>query len=158
MTTISELLFLYDQSFSGRAWHGPNLWGSLRGIGAAEAAWAPAEKRNSAWALVLHCAYWKWTVRRRLTGDDETAFPRTGANFPDLPSIRHEAEWRRDKALLQREHRALREVIAKLKPSALSKRAGNSRWTVRESVVGIASHDVYHAGQIRLVHVLGGAA
>lgn len=117
---------------------------------------APGEGRHSAWSLVLHCAYWKWTVRRRLTGDDDLVFPRAGANFPELPAILHEAEWRRDRRLLQKEHGALREVIARLRPSVLPKRAGKSRWTVRESVVGIASHDVYHAGQIRLIRVLGG--
>ena len=150
-TLTSGLLFLYDQSFSGRAWHGPNLWGCLRGMDAAEALRRPAEGWHNAWELVLHCAYWKWTVRRRLTGDATMVFPRAGANFPELPAVPHDPEWRRDRALLKREHQALREVIAALKPSGLSKRAGASRWTVRESVVGIASHDVYHAGQVQLI-------
>jgi hypothetical protein len=154
MSSISDLLFLYDQSFSGRAWHGPNLWGSLRAMNADEALRRPAEGRHNAWELVLHCAYWKWEVRRRLTGEEAAAFPRAGANFPALPAPPNDAEWRRDRELLRREHRALREVIARLRPSRLSKRAGASRWTVRESVVGIASHDLYHAGQIQLVRRL----
>lgn len=154
MPTISELLFLYDQSFTGRAWHGPTLWGSLRGLDAAGALLRPAPGRHNPWELVLHCAYWKWTIRRRLTGDETLVFPRAGTNFPLLPDVPDDQAWRRDRELLRREHRALRDVIAALRPSRLGRRAGRSRWTVRESVVGIACHDVYHAGQIRLVRTL----
>lgn len=156
MSPISDLLFLYDQSFSGRAWHGPTLWGSLRGMGVDEALARPRPGRHNAWEVVLHCAYWKWEIRRRLTGDPAMTFPRDGANFPDLPAAPTETAWRRDRALLKREHLALRQVIAAIAPARLPKRAGKSRWTVRESVVGIACHDVYHAGQIRLVRMMVG--
>jgi len=57
---------LIDQAFDHKAWHGTNLKGSLRGMTAAEAAWRPAEGRHNAWEVAIHCAYWKYTVWRRL--------------------------------------------------------------------------------------------
>ena len=151
---LTDLLAVYDQAFSGRSWHGTPLWGTMRGLDADHALRRPAPGRHNAWELVLHCAYWKFVARQRITGDAELAFPRAGHNFPELPTVPHEAEWKRDRALLKREHDLLRAVVAGLKPSALKRRAGKSRFTVAETIVGIASHDLYHAGQVQLVRRL----
>ncbi|MFI5235033.1 MAG: DinB family protein, partial [Gemmatimonadales bacterium] len=152
----ADLLAIYDQAFSGASFHGAPLWGSLRGMTAEEARQRPAPGRHSPWELVLHCAYWKCIARQRITGDLSIALPRSGANFPELPAVLHDAEWKRDRALLKREHELLRAVIRGLAPKVLPKRAGKSRWTVRETVVGMASHDLYHAGQIQLIRKLVG--
>ena len=65
---IDLLLALLDEAFERKAWHGPNLKGALRGITAREAAWRPAPGSHNIWELVLHAAYWKYAVRRMLTG------------------------------------------------------------------------------------------
>jgi hypothetical protein len=54
-------------------------------------------------------------------------------------------------ALLKREHGLLRRAIARLAPARLGRRVWQSRWNAAETVVGIASHDLYHAGQIQLL-------
>jgi hypothetical protein len=45
----------------------------------------------------------------------------------------------------------LRRAIARLAPARLGRRVWQSRWNAAETVVGIASHDLYHAGQIQLL-------
>ena len=45
----------------------------------------------------------------------------------------------------------LRRAIAGLNPKQLGRRAWRSTWSVAENVYGIASHDLYHAGQIQLI-------
>ncbi|MGB7212427.1 MAG: DinB family protein [Gemmatimonadales bacterium] len=155
-TANTQLLAVYDQAFAGRAWHGTPLWGTLRGLRAAGALRRPAPGRHNIWELVLHCAYWKFVVRRRITEDQTLTFPRTGSNFPELPAIANDAVWKRDRALLKREHDLLRETIAGCTPAMLRRRLGNKSFNGGETVIGIASHDLYHAGQIQLIRRLVG--
>lgn len=148
---IPLLLDVYDQAFHAPAWHGTPLAGSLRGVTWRQALKRPRRGRNSIWELVLHTAYWKCVIRRRLTRDPAVEFPRAPANFPAVPGRPDAASWRRDVALLKEEHRRLRDVIARFPGGQLGRKAWHSRWTNAESIYGIASHDLYHAGQIQLV-------
>ncbi|HEY6051503.1 MAG TPA: DinB family protein, partial [Thermoanaerobaculia bacterium] len=52
---------------------------------------------------------------------------------------------------LDEAHRRLRETIAALPASTLGRISRGSRHTVARLVWGIAAHDTYHAGQIRLL-------
>ncbi|MGE5234848.1 MAG: DinB family protein [Acidobacteriota bacterium] len=150
------LLDLVDEAYDRPAWHGPNLRGALRGLTAAGAAWAPGKGRNSVWAIALHCAYWKYAVRRRLTGEGKRgSFPRGGSNWPAIPAPADAAAWRADLALLDEQHRLLREAVTALDPGRLNDRRG--KFTVARLVSGIAAHDLYHAGQVRLLLKLSGA-
>lgn len=148
---IPLLLELVDQAFDRRAWHGTALWGSIRGLTPRQALWRPGRERHNIWELVLHTAYWKYVVRRRLLRDAGLAFPRPGANWPRLPDRTDAAAWKRDVALLRAEHRALRAVIARFPAGRLRRKGWRSTWTNVQHVYGIASHDLYHAGQIQLI-------
>jgi hypothetical protein len=153
---LSVLLALVDEAFDRSAWHGPNLRGAIRGLRPAEAAWIPAGGSNSIWRIVLHCAYWKYAVRRRLTGEGKRgSFARAGSNWLPLPEPADAVAWKADVALLDTEHRALRAAIAALPPARLGERAGGH--SVARLVYGIAAHDLYHAGQVRLLIRLSGA-
>jgi hypothetical protein len=147
--SVDLLLALLDEAYEKRTWHGPNLKQSIRGITAERAAWRPAPGRHNIWELTLHAAYWKYTVRRKITGVKRGSFALQGSNFFARPENgkANEAAWRQDKALLDREHRALRAAVAKVlrTPSG----AKLLRYLYR-----VAFHDVYHAGQIRLLRRL----
>lgn len=151
MDAAALLLEIYDQAFRGRSWHGTPLGGSLRGVTAEQALWRPGPERHNIWEIALHAAYWKCIVRRRLLRDPEVRFPRRGANWPALPEPADDAAWRRDRSLLQREHRLLGEVVASLDAADLSRAVPRSKWRVAQQVYGVASHDLYHAGQIQLL-------
>ena len=148
---IGLLLDVFDQAFDHRAWHGTPLWGALRGLSHREALWRPRRGRHNIWEIVLHTAYWKYIVRRRLTRDVALAFPRAGSNWPPLPAPADARAWKRDVALLREQHRLLRQAIARLPSSRLGARAWRSTWSNAANIFGIASHDLYHAGQIQLV-------
>jgi hypothetical protein len=148
---VRLLLEVFDQAYTAPAWHGTPLKGTIRGITVRDALWRPRRGRHNIWELVLHTAYWKCLVRRRLLRDPEIAFPRPGVNFPPLPLRLDGTAWKRDRALLDEQHALLRRAIARLKPAQLGRRAWRSKWTVAENVYGIASHDLYHAGQIQLI-------
>ena len=148
---VRLLLEVFDQAYTAPAWHGTPLKGTIRGISARQALWRPGRNRRCIWDLVLHTAYWKCMVRRRLVRDPDIAFPRDGANWPALPNKPDESAWKRDRELLDEQHRLLHRVIAGLKPAQLGRRGWRSRWRVKAEIYGIASHDLYHAGQIQIL-------
>lgn len=117
----------------------------------AAALWRPRRGRHNIWEIVLHAAYWKYIVRRRLTRARAASFPRPGSNWFVLPRRPDARAWRRDVALLKEQHRLLRDAIARVPPQRLPARAWRSTWTTLATIHGIASHDVYHAGQIQLL-------
>jgi len=151
---IELLLGLLDEGYNRAAWHGPNLRGSIRGVAAREAALAPRAGRHTIWEIVVHAAYWKYAVRRRLLGEKRGSFSRPGSNWFDPPVDRSEKAWRADVALLEREHRRLRGAVASFPAAQLDRRARASKTNSRRLIAGIAFHDVYHAGQIQLIKKL----
>jgi hypothetical protein len=155
---IENLLGLLDEGYRRAAWHGPNLRGSIRGLTARGAAQRPRAGRHNIWEIVVHAAYWKYAVRRRLVGEKRGSFSLRGSNWFDRPIDRSEKAWRADVALLDAEHQKLREVVSTLPPEELDHHARGSRTLVRRLIAGIAFHDVYHAGQIQLIKKLLRAA
>ena len=149
---IEVVLAMIDQAFDRRSWHGTNLKGSLRGMTAREAAWRPAPGRRNAWELALHAAYWKYTVRRRLTNEARGSFPLKGSNFFERPvGEPTEGAWKADVRLLVETHRALRGAVARLSAAELRATTPGSKVSNLALVTGIAAHDLYHAGQIQLI-------
>ncbi len=148
---IALLLRLIDESFDQKAWHGPNLKGSIRRLSAREAAWRPSPPRHSIAENVVHCAYWKYAVRRRLTGEKRGSFALKGSNWFTIASPLSEVSWKEYTALLDREHRVLRETIAAFRPERLDDFPPGGKVRFLTQIYGIALHDVYHAGQIQLL-------
>jgi DinB superfamily len=155
---ICILLRLLDESYEKKAWHGPNLRGSIRGIEVEEAAWRPGPGRHNIWENVVHAAYWKYTVRRRLVGEKKGSFPLKGSNWFVRPIDKTMEAWRTDVALLDAIHRSLRAAIAMLAPADLDVIPAGTKMRTIAVVTGIAAHDVYHAGQIQLLKRLARGA
>jgi hypothetical protein len=97
---IELLLSILDEAYEKQAWHGPNLRGSLRGISAGQAAWRPGPGRHNIWEIAVHAAYWKYAVRRRLTGEKRGSFPFKGSNWFQRPESISEKAWQDDLRLL----------------------------------------------------------
>jgi uncharacterized damage-inducible protein DinB len=148
---LALLAALLEDSYRRRPWQGPSLKGSLRGVTARQAAWRPRGGRHSIWELVLHAAYWKYAVWRMLTGEKRGAFARKGSNWFPAPAAATDKEWKQVRALLEDEHRRLVEAAARVSPAALSRKPSGSSRTIANLLYGVASHDVYHTGQIQLL-------
>jgi hypothetical protein len=151
---IEHLLTMLEEAYKRAAWHGPNLGGSIRGLTAREAAWRPGTGRHNIWEIVVHAAYWKYTVRRRLLGEKRGSFSVQGSNWFVRPVGPSEGAWRADIVLLDREHQRLKAAVSELRPEDLDRSARGSKTLVRRLIAGIALHDVYHAGQIQLIKTL----
>ena len=161
---VANLLFMIDQAFDHKAWHGTNLRGSIKRVNAAGAAWRPGGDRHNIWEIVVHAAYWKYIARRRLLSEARGSFPLKGSNWFARPAgdapdeSKWEAQWKADVALLVETHRSLREAIAAMSPKELRYTPPASKFSNLALITGIASHDLYHAGQIQLLKRLGPAA
>jgi uncharacterized damage-inducible protein DinB len=152
---IALLLAGLEEAFDRRSWHGPNLLGSLRGLSPQAAAWRPAPGRHNIWELVVHAAYWKYAVTRRMTGATRGSFPVEGSNWFPRPIARTAADLRADLRLLKRCHADLLAAVRALPATRLRERMG-SRDTVESMIRGVAAHDLYHAGQVQLLKRLQG--
>jgi hypothetical protein len=141
------LLDLIDRGFDKVSWHGANLTGALRGVGSATAA-RSFNGRKSIWQQALHAAYWKQRVINKLVGTQK--FGRKGSNWPLVPAEPTEAAWRADVGFLAETHRRLREAVE----SADLSRADDK---LLRMIHGVAFHDVYHAGQIKLLRRMMGS-
>lgn len=144
---IRLLLDGLDEAFDKKSWHGPNLRGSLRGVSSTQAFWRPKPGAHNIWELTLHAAYWKYVVRRRITGDKRGSFVLPGSNFFPRPVEATEKAWRADVEILVAEHQKLRNVVANLPERAPKQKT-------LHVIRGAAAHDLYHAGQIRLLRRL----
>jgi len=143
------VLALLDEAYEKKTWHGPNLKQSIKGVTAKQAAWRPAPGRHNIWEVMLHAAYWKYAVRRRIEGGKRGSFALKGSNFfarPEKGKLT-DAAWSADKKLLEREHRVLREAVAKVLRTPRGAK-------LLPQLYGVAFHDIYHAGQIRLLRRL----
>lgn len=148
---ITILLNLIDQAYETKSWHGPNLRGSIRGMSAATAAWRPRADRHCIADIVVHTAYWKYAVRRRLKGERRGSFALKGSNWIDLPLPLTESAWKSYVKRLDQEHRALRAAIEEMPTAQLHVTPAGSKVSNRNIIQGIAAHDLYHAGQIQLL-------
>jgi hypothetical protein len=154
---VQLILRLLDQAYDRKSWHGPNLRGSLRGVDAETAVWRPAPGRHNIAELAVHAAYWKYSVLRRLVEMPKGSFPLDGSNWLKREEFSPE-DWKRDLALLAHIHRKLRAATAEVAEGALESVPAGSKTKLVDLLLGVASHDLYHAGQIQMIKRLRGGS
>lgn len=156
LTILSALHDQLDSVYHGKAWHGPTLRGALRGISAQEAGKAVNQSSHSIADIALHCAYWKYSVRRRLQNSKRGTFAWKGSNWFTLPKPLTEELWHKILNTLDEEHNALRKAVESFPSSHLGRIPKGSRYSYFQLIQGIAAHDVFHAGQVRLLKAKSG--
>ena len=151
----SVIVIALDEAYDmAETWYGSNLRTTLVSLSLEELKYDRTYEGYSAWELALHCAYWKWHVRRLLTGETD-AFPYTPDDFPRVRTTSSsEDDWSKDLAYLDDQHRRLREAVAALSDEHLSAPSQSpdgvdQDGSVARMVMSIALHDAYHTAQIR---------
>ena len=146
---IDVLLLALDQAYDHKSWHGTNLKGALRGMTRETASLRTRPGRPSIHELVVHLAYWKYSVLRQLVELSRGSFPLKGSNwFPREGATA--AQWKEDLALLERMHRDLRRAVATLTSADLDRPSAKAKYRLRDLILGAAAHDLHHGGQIQL--------
>ncbi|HYV02955.1 MAG TPA: DinB family protein [Blastocatellia bacterium] len=151
MSETDLLILQLEQAFDHRSWHGTNLFGSIRGITPEQAAWRPGQGRHNIWEIIVHAAYWKYTVYRRLVDEARGSFPLKGSNWFLRPLEGTPAELKADTRLLRDFHEKLLAAVEQFDTKRLDARPHGSKLRFKDLIVGVAAHDLYHAGQIQLL-------
>lgn len=147
-----SIAYAFGETLRGPAWHGPSARAALRGITASLASWRPAGVAHCIWELVLHMAYARHRTLGRL-GARQRAFPHRleKAWWPRLPESMDAAAWASDVELLFALDDELLRAVAALPDRALTRPRDNGARALGGELLGIALHDAYHTGQIRLI-------
>ncbi|MGE0703222.1 MAG: DinB family protein [Vicinamibacterales bacterium] len=151
---VRLLLTILDQAYDRKSWHGTNLRGSIRRVTPTQAAWRPSSSRHNIWEIVVHAAYWKYAVWRRLTGEARGSFPDKGSDWFRRPDTQSEKTWKADVRVLDQMHDELCEAVGRLTSRDLDAVPAGRTTSNLFLVTGAAAHDVYHAGQIQLLKKL----
>jgi len=141
-----------DEVYRGPAWHGPAVLETLDGVTAAVAARKPSPHRNSIWELVLHLTHGRHLLIERVRNARED-FPREIREpwWPVAAVDTSEAAWRRDLELLEEYHERLIAATRDATDAALARQPAPGDQPIGQQLLGMAIHDAYHAGQIRLL-------
>lgn len=150
------LLDILEQAYDHKSWHGTNLRGSIKGLKVEVAAFRPAPDRHNIWEIVVHAAYWKYVVYRRLLGEAKGSFPLKGSNWFARPmdAEANSTTWKAELGLLEETHQRFLKAVAGLKPKEINFTPPDSKFSNAFLITGIAAHDLYHAGQIQLLKSL----
>jgi hypothetical protein len=148
-TRVDDVLAALRGAFEANGWHGPTARGSVRGVTAREAERRPAHAHHSIHQLVDHIAYWEATVLRRY--------------FVPASARQGRGDWRPPAGTLAESiermeavHRALVGAVSALRDQDLDRKVKTPSGPrpLVEVLHGLAAHDAYHAGQIRLTRKL----
>ena len=154
--TIEKSFFknLIEEAYYRKAWHGPNLHSSLKGITAEEALVRPGKQRHNIYEITVHAAYWVYRVINRISKDSGLKFPIKGSNWFESPDTLTDTEWKKVKKSLNELHDELYNMVIDLKMDGIAAKTEEEVQIKTRLLIGIAMHDVYHAGQIQLIKKL----
>jgi len=147
------LLRSLRENYYGGGWHGPSaaVREAVRGLDASAAAWRPGAGRHNIWELTLHLAYTRQMMLKRM-GLPTPAFPHrlTKPWWPDPPAATGDG-WTADLDLLESLHRRFVAAVSGASPRLLATVRPRRNLTIGMEVLGVATHDAYHAGQMKIV-------
>lgn len=142
MTARDVLLDLARCNFDGKGWYGGNLLTALR-----KTDYKLAGKRfgklKTIYQQAHHAAYWKYAAMRRITRDKSMTFRYRGANWPATHAPKTPQDWDDLIQYLAELQAQFVELVKSLPEERFSETM------VLKMLHGVASHDVYHNGQIR---------
>jgi uncharacterized damage-inducible protein DinB len=152
-----DLLETLRRSFEGDAWHGPAVLDTLAEVTSKDAQSRPPNGAHSIWEITLHIAAWANEVTARLEG--KTPGEPAEGDYPK-PS----GDWEEAVARVREARTKLCQVVAELSEEDLEKRIGTvhdaalaTGFTYAATIQGLAQHNAYHAGQIRMLLKISGA-
>jgi uncharacterized damage-inducible protein DinB len=127
-------------------WHA-SLLRTLDGVDAAAARWTPAPDRPSVWALVRHVTLWKTALMEAMDHGYVDPSPFEASDWGELPA--DAAAWDADRSELARVTRLVEQRVAAADDRLLDREVDGLGGTLAEQIAQLATHDAYHAGQIR---------
>jgi hypothetical protein len=152
--TIKDLLLAHLKTTFEHSAGQPSVSEAIAGLTASQAAWKPSPERHSIWQIVRHLTRWK-----------EACYEDWQGRTPDYAAIDKgdwasvsgdDTAWQADVEALHEISRKYKTYVEHLGPEELERTVAGLGEPLADSVLAMATHDTYHAGQIRYVRVLQG--
>lgn len=155
------LLHHLDYTFLKEAWQ-PSLSMALDGVTHDEARWKPGPERHSIWQIIRHIALWKratldaWSGARPLyiAGQGETPHAAELERADWAAADGDEAAWQADVRMLNEISTEIRRLAEALSGDNVLEPFPGEEMPAVLRLLRMATHDVYHAGQIRYLRAL----
>jgi hypothetical protein len=162
ITPKDIVLHHLEYTFEKEAWQ-PSLLMALDGLNAAHACWRPGPERHSIWQIVRHVTHWKratleaWNGAHRLfAGRDATPYFHQVMSADWQDAAGDEAAWRADLAAPRDVAHAIQRKVRSPDLDALLQPFPGEDFPAVLRVMRMATHDIYHAGQVRYLRALQG--
>ena len=149
---VPLLLRVLRENYRGGAWQGPSVLAAVRDLDARGARWRPGAGRHSIWELALHLAYTRHILLGRM-GIRAGGFPHrlTKSCWPALPVVPSADAWAGDLALLEGLHGELVAAVSGASRRVLGTVRPGRNDTIAMELLGVATHDAYHGGQMHMI-------
>ena len=146
---IGRIVSLLQQAYDGAPYYGPSMCAVLQDVDSVTAARRSARGRHTLWDIVAHMAA---ELRYAVSLIDGTAGPWIDGKttWPPVGEV-SDAGWALTLDELQRAHQSLLEAVSGLNDSDLERRSDRVGTSFYALLHGVIQHNVYHAGQIRLL-------
>lgn len=162
MTLKDLLLHHLEYTFEREAWQ-PSLSMAVEGMNAKQALWKPAPTRHSIWQITRHVTHWKhatlgaWDGTRPLrTSSGDTAYYHEVERTDWQDIAGDDAAWQADVQALHAVSRAIAMSVAATQEATLLLPFPGEEMPAVLRLLRMATHDIYHAGQIRYLRALQG--
>jgi uncharacterized damage-inducible protein DinB len=144
-TEIQKIRRLLERTFEKGAWHGPSVRETIEGV-TQEQSSHRFQNTHSIIELVTHMTAWRTYVTKRLLGEEHYEMT-DEMNFPT------EKSWKRALKDLDVSQQLLLKTLDSFPEEKLSELVTHpgAKFTFYTLLHGIIHHDVYHAGQIKLI-------
>ena len=136
---------------------------AVQGLTAAQAAWRPSPNRHSIWQIVRHVTRWKQATLAAWQGSQPLFSGQNATErFDELmrtdwyDASGADAEWQADVRALHDVSQAVRDRAGNADAEDLLRPFPGENWPAVVRVLRMATHDIYHAGQIRYLRALQG--
>lgn len=144
-TEIQKIRRLLERTFEKGAWHGPSVKETIEGI-TQDQSLHRLQNTHSIIELVTHMTAWRTYVTKRLLGNEKYEVS-DEMNFPEA------ADWKRAVEDLNNSQQQLLNALDSFPEDKLSGLVTHpdAKFTFYTLLHGVIHHDIYHAGQIKLI-------
>lgn len=151
---IQQLIFKFQESFDGRPWFGESLMTKLNAVDVKTVNHRPLPSQNSIARLVQHIINWRIFAIKKLQGDADFDIKQNDSNDWTDVHINNARDWNKLKATLQDTQEKITGLLSSKDDKFMKQRVPGRQYDFQYLIEGLLQHDIYHLGQIGLVHKL----
>jgi uncharacterized damage-inducible protein DinB len=151
-TKINRIIQTLEDIFKGEVWYGDSMIDIITSIAPKDAISKNVTVDKSILEVVYHMVQWRLFTIKALEQEEPYDIELNSTKdwkYFDKPT---EKEWSKQLKLLLETQKDLIDILQELKDEDLQTIAANRSYTLEFLVNGIIQHDIYHLGQISIIH------